>query len=83
MELLKMFENFRSNPPRANPEFEAITDHQKLPLGTSLDQILRYETTIQRQLVHAIGQLERLQRSRQGARSGSYCTPAFDRVAGS
>jgi hypothetical protein len=34
--------------------------------GAELDRILRYETTIQRQLVYAINQLERLQRARKG-----------------
>jgi hypothetical protein len=49
-----------------NPELEAIKDHLSLPLGADLDRILRYETTVQRQLVYAINQLERLQRSRRG-----------------
>lgn len=54
--------------PRPNPipELQAIKDHLRLPLGPALDQILRYETTIQRQLVYAINQLERLQRARKG-----------------
>ena len=34
--------------------------------GVELDRILRYETTIQRQMVYAINQLERLQRTRKG-----------------
>src|SRR5271167_3616555 len=34
--------------------------------GAELDRILRYETAIQRQLVYAINQLERLQRLRKG-----------------
>jgi hypothetical protein len=45
---------------------EAIKDHLSLPLGAELDRILRYETTIHRQLVYAINQLERLQRARRG-----------------
>ena len=49
-----------------NPERESITDHLRLPLGKSLDQILRYETTIHRQLAYALNQLERLQRARKG-----------------
>ena len=48
------------------PEQEAIKSHLRLPLGEDLDCILRYETTMQRQLVHAINQLERLQRARKG-----------------
>ena len=49
-----------------NPDREGITEHLNLPLGADLDRILRYETTIQRQLVFAINELERLQRVRQG-----------------
>jgi|SRR5271157_2549915 len=51
---------------KPNPEREAIKDHLSLPLGSELDRILRYEATIQRQLVYAINQLERLQRARKG-----------------
>jgi len=47
-------------------ERAAITHHLSLPLGADLDRILRYETVIQRQLVYAINQLERLQRARKG-----------------
>lgn len=50
----------------ANPERDAINDHRYLPRNTELDRILRYETAIQRQLVHAINQLERMQRARRG-----------------
>ena len=49
-----------------NPELAAIKDHLSLPVGADLDRILRYETTVQHQLVHAINQLERLQRSGRG-----------------
>jgi hypothetical protein len=49
-----------------NPECVQITDHLSLPLGPALDSILRYETTIQRKLVYAMNQLERLQRARKG-----------------
>jgi len=38
----------------------------RLPLGPALDQVLRYETTISRQLAFALNQLERLQRARKG-----------------
>ena len=34
--------------------------------GTTIDRILRYQTTINRQLYQAINQLERLQRLRKG-----------------
>jgi len=51
---------------KPNPERDAIKDHHYLPLNTEVDRILRYETTIQRQLVHALNQLERMQRARRG-----------------
>jgi len=51
---------------KPNPRREAIKDHLSLPLGAELDRVLRYETTIHRQLVYAINQLERLQRTRKG-----------------
>jgi hypothetical protein len=37
-----------------------------LPIDTELNKVLRYEASIQRQLVHAINQLERMQRARKG-----------------
>lgn len=37
-----------------------------LPLERDLNRILRYEASIQHQLVHAINQLERMQRARKG-----------------
>ena len=37
-----------------------------LPSADTLDKILRYETTLERQLYRAMNQLERLQRLRQG-----------------
>lgn len=43
-----------------------LANHLSLPLGADLDLILRYETANQRQLVYAINQLERLQRTRGG-----------------
>lgn len=49
-----------------------ITDHLSLPLGAELDQILRYETSIQRQLAYAINQLEALAaRPQRGTRTGT------------
>lgn len=52
---------------KPDPEREAIKDHLSVPLvGGGLDLILRYETTIQRQLTYAVNQLERLQRARKG-----------------
>jgi hypothetical protein len=47
-------------------ELASTRDHLSLPLGENLDRILRYETTIQRQLTYAINPLERLQRARKG-----------------
>ena len=37
-----------------------------LPGYDAVQQILRYETSIQRQLVHALNHLERMQRARKG-----------------
>lgn len=41
-------------------------DQFALPWNDDLSKVIRYEASIQRQLVHAINQLERLQRSRKG-----------------
>ena len=41
-------------------------DQFDLPYDTELNKVLRYDAGIQRQLVHAINQLERMQRSRKG-----------------
>ena len=43
-----------------------ITSHFSLPDAAGMDRILRYETTIQRQLDRALERLERLQRKRKG-----------------
>ena len=37
-----------------------------IPNGVPMDKILRYQTTIKRQLFQAMNQLERLQRARKG-----------------
>jgi hypothetical protein len=42
-----------------------ILEHHYLPTE-GLDRVLRYETSIQRQLAYALNQLERLQRARKG-----------------
>lgn len=47
-------------------ELLMIRHHLSLPLGAELDRMLRYEAAIQRQLIHAINQLESLQRIRTG-----------------
>jgi len=47
-------------------EMDAITDHLFLPEKDELDKLLRYEAKINRQLNHAIAELERLQARRKG-----------------
>jgi len=49
-----------------SPEIDAITDHLFLPPKEELDKLLRYEAMINKQLNHAIAELERLQRRRNG-----------------
>jgi len=52
--------------PTSNPEMDAMTDHLFLPEKDELDKLLRYEAMINRQLNHAIAELERLQARRKG-----------------
>ncbi len=52
--------------PSSNPEMDAMTDHLFLPEKEELDKLLRYEAMINRQLNHAIAELERLQARRNG-----------------
>jgi len=47
-------------------EMDGLITSLTLPAKDPTDKILRYETTIERQLYRAISQLERLQRQRQG-----------------
>jgi hypothetical protein len=52
---------------KSNSDFESKTAaylHLRLPEPS--ESLIRYETTIQRQLAFALSQLERLQRSRKG-----------------
>lgn len=49
-----------------HPDYFATEWQLALPLGVNLDLILRYEASVHRQLVHAINQLERMQRTRKG-----------------
>jgi hypothetical protein len=49
-----------------SPEMDAITDHLFLPEKEELEKLLRYEAMINRQLNHAIAELERLQARRKG-----------------
>jgi hypothetical protein len=43
-----------------------ITEHLNLPLGSELEQVLRYQTAMERQEARALTDLERLQRERAG-----------------
>jgi hypothetical protein len=49
-----------------DPEMDALTDHLFLPEKEELDKLLRYEAMINRQLNHAITELERVQARRKG-----------------
>ena len=51
---------------REAAEEEARQAVAVLPSPEVLDKIMRYETTLQRQLYRALAQLERLQRMREG-----------------
>jgi hypothetical protein len=44
-----------------NEEMDAMTDHLFLPEKEELDKLLRYEAMVNRQLNHALAELERLQ----------------------
>ena len=55
-----------SATPSSNPEMDALTDHLFLPEKEELDKLLRYEAMINRQLNHAIAELERVQARRKG-----------------
>ena len=48
---------------RLEVDFE---DPLSVPAGEELDKILRYETSINRQMIYAISQLERMQQARKG-----------------
>jgi hypothetical protein len=54
----------------SSPELNAITDHLFLPEREELDKLLRYEAMINRQLNHAIAELERLQLRRKADSAG-------------
>ena len=51
--------------PSSSPEMDAITDHLFLPSNEELDKLVRYEALLNRQLNHAIAELERLQTRRK------------------
>jgi hypothetical protein len=52
--------------PSRNPEMDAMTDHLFLPENEELDKLMRYEAMINRQLNHALAELERVQARRKG-----------------
>ena len=52
--------------PSSYPEMDTMTDHLFLPEKEELDKLLRYEAMINRQLNHAIAELERVQARRKG-----------------
>lgn len=64
LSLYKFFR--REREEREDKEEEARQAASVLPSSDVLDKILRYETTLERQLYRAMHQLERLQRMRQG-----------------
>jgi hypothetical protein len=45
---------------------DAMTDHLFLPEKDELEKLLRYEAMINRQLNHALAELERVQDRRKG-----------------
>lgn len=49
-----------------DPVLLEFTEHLTLPLSDNLDRLLLYESSVHRQLVFAMNQLERLQRARKG-----------------
>ena len=52
--------------PSSNLEMDALTDHLFLPEKEELDKSMRYEAMINRELNHAIGEIERVQARRKG-----------------
>ena len=53
-------------PELSSPEIDAVIDHLFLPPKEELDRLMRSEAMINKQLNHAIAELERLQRRRNG-----------------
>jgi hypothetical protein len=56
----------------SDPEIDAMTDHLFFPEKEDLDKLLRYEAMINRQLNHAMGELERVQTRRKGEATPIY-----------
>jgi hypothetical protein len=50
---------------------DAMTDHLFLPEKDELEKMLRYEAMINRQLNHALAELERVQARRKGEATAS------------
>jgi hypothetical protein len=50
----------------SDPVIDTMTDHLFLAEEEELDKLLRYEAMINRQLNHAIAELERVQARRKG-----------------
>jgi len=69
-EIDRMLEEYRLQQDvcfeRECAEDQATLDAAHLPDADTLDKIMRYETTLERQLYRAMNQLERLQRMRSG-----------------
>jgi len=65
-ELGRLGRRRRSREEREQKQEESRQAASVLPAAEKLDKILRYETTLQRQLYRAMHQLERLQRMRKG-----------------
>ena len=65
-EMVKAYESKLSGVFSREQDEEFARQTAALPCADTLDKILRYETTLDRQMYRAMNQLERLQRARQG-----------------
>ena len=61
-----LLQHLLADESRSDSELNKAIYHFGLPEDAEMNRILRYETVVQRQLVYAINQLERLQRARRG-----------------
>ena len=50
----------------SSPDIDVITDHLFLPSREEVDKLIRYEAMINKQLNHAVAELERVQMRRNG-----------------
>jgi hypothetical protein len=62
---------FPDSDPSSDPQVDTITDHLFLPEKEELDRLLRYEAMLNRQLDHAIAELEKVQARRKGEEPSS------------